>query len=47
MRLPHLTIALSLALSGLAGPPLAQDAKTPPATEFNSDVGFVSGPAWE
>ena len=42
MRLPQLAIALSLALSGLASPSSAQDVKKPPATEFNSDVSFVS-----
>jgi putative salt-induced outer membrane protein len=41
MRLPQLTIGLSLALSGLASPALAQEAKTPPPTEFNGDVSFV------
>jgi len=42
MQLPQLAIALSLALSGLARPSHAQDARKPPATEFNSDVSFVS-----
>lgn len=42
MRLPQLAIVLSLALSVLASPSGAQDAKKPPATEFNADVGFVN-----
>ena len=42
MRHPQLTIALSLALSGLASRSPAQDAKKPPPTEFNSDVSFVN-----
>ena len=42
MRLPHLAIALSLALGGLASPCSAQEAKKPPATEFTSDVSFVN-----
>jgi putative salt-induced outer membrane protein len=41
MRLPQLALALSLALGGFARPAAAQDAKIPPATEFNADVGFV------
>ena len=42
MRLPQLTLALSLALGGFARPAPAQDAKKPPATEFNGDVSFVN-----
>ena len=42
MRLAQPAIALSLALSGLASPSLAQDAGKPPATEFSSDLSFVS-----
>ena len=42
MRLVHQAIALSLALSGLASPSSAQEAKKPPAREFNGDVSFVS-----
>ncbi len=42
MRLAQTAIALGLALSGLASPSAAQDAKKPPAREFNADVSFVN-----
>ena len=42
MRLPQLAIVLSFALSMLANPAPAQEAATPPATEFNSDLSFVN-----
>lgn len=42
MRLAHFTIALSLAVAGLAGRSSAQAAKKPPATEFTGGLGFVN-----
>jgi putative salt-induced outer membrane protein YdiY len=37
-----MSIALTLALGGLAGGAAAQDAKKPPPTELNGDIGFVN-----
>ena len=42
MRFPELTVALSLALTGLVSALPAQDAKKPPPTEFTADAGFVN-----
>jgi putative salt-induced outer membrane protein len=42
MRPLSLAVVLCLALSELAIPSRAQDAKKPPPTEFNSDIGFVN-----